>query len=386
MTRVLWTGAVADLSGYGVASKEYVRALDSVGVDVAVDVRSFEDWKNQVLVDEILDDRMRLLMSKEQKSQLHVIHLTPDNLVDYEKNEKIKICYFAWETSLVPAAWVEILNRIPVEIWVPCEYLVDVCVNSGITVPVFAIPHAIPVPPSDKLPITKIVLPQDRYKFYSIFQWSERKNPTGLITAYYEEFDENDMVCLVLKTYRTSAEIGEKEEIRKEISELKKKIRGSKAPPIILIDDLVGVDGIFAIHYNCDCYVTMARSEGFAIPLYESASMGKPVIAPRYSAFLDHLDDDNSYLIDVPDEVAVDNMKHISDMYTDDMVWGDPSVDSCRKRMREVFEDQVAAKDKGEAIKQHISRVLSYEAIGRLMKDRLDAVFLQKCVPRRGSK
>jgi glycosyltransferase involved in cell wall biosynthesis len=314
-------------------------------------------------------------MSRDPKAQLHVIHLTPDNLVDYEKNGKTKICYFAWETSLVPPEWVQVLNRIPVEIWVPCRYMVDVCARSGITVPVVAIPHAMPVLLDDKRPVTRIKLPQDRYKFYSIFQWSERKNPIGLITAYYREFDADEKVCLVLKTYRNSADAGEKELIRSEITELKRQLRGSKAPPIILIDDLVGVGGIFAIHYNCDCYVTMTRSEGFAIPVYEAASMGKPVIAPRYSSFVDHLDDQNSYLIDVPEEVPVDNMKHISDMYTENMVWGNPSIDSCREMMRSVFEDQKAAMAKGKAIQDYVSQALSYEAIGRLMKSRLDAVF-----------
>lgn len=383
MTKVLWTGAVKDLSGYGVASREYVMALDAVGVDVAVEARSFEDWKSPVLVDEILCDRMRLLMSKDTKAQLQVIHLTPDNLADYEKNNKTKIAYFAWETSRIPPQWVQALNRIPVEIWVPCKYMVDVCRKSGITVPVVDIPHAIPLPPDNKRPVVKIKLPQDRYKFYSIFQWSSRKNPIGLIAAYYQEFSVHDQVCLVLKTYRNNADATEKEEIRKEISALKNKIRGQKAPPIVLIDDLVGVNGIFAIHYNCDCYVTMTRSEGFGIPVYVSASMGKPVIVPRYSAFLDHFNDDNAFMIDVPGEVPVKGMKHISDMYSEDMLWGDPSIASCRKMMRAAYNDQAAARVKGEAARQHVGEVLSYEAIGRRMKDRLDGVFVRHCMPRR---
>lgn len=375
MTKVLWTGAVSDLSGYGVASREYVRALDSVGVDVAVDARSFENWKSQALVDEILDNRMRLLMAREQKAPLHVIHLTPDNLVDYEKNGKTKICYFAWETSLIPPAWVRLLNRVPVEVWVPCEYMVEVCHRSGVSVPVVPIPHAIPIPSSDKLPVTKIKLPQERYKFYSIFQWAERKNPAGLITAYYQEFCAEDNVCLVLKTYRHSANQEEKKDLRKEITALKNKICGLSAPPIILIDDLVGVGGIFSIHYNCDCYVTMTRSEGFGLPIFEAAAMSRPVIVPRYSAFLDHFNDSNAFMIDVPEEIPVENMKHISDMYTEDMFWGNPSIGSCRKMMRAVYENQLAAKDMGEAARQHVGRVLSYEAVGHLMKDRLDAVF-----------
>lgn len=374
MTRVLWTGAVSDLSGYGVASREYVRALDSVGVDVSVDIRSFEDWKNQILVDEILDNRMRLLMKKDDKARLRVIHLTPDNLSEYGKDGKIKICYFAWETTRIPASWVQLLNEVPVEIWVPCHYMVDACNRSGIGVPVHVIPHAIPVPKAKIQPSIKLDLPKNKYKFYSIFQWSERKNPVGLIKAYYEEFDAKEPVCLVLKTYRNSATIEEKRALRKEIIELKKSLKGPDAPPLVLIDDLVGVGGILAIHDACDCYVTMTRSEGFCIPVCEAAAMGKPVIIPGYSAFLDHFDETNSYLIDVPEEVPVANMDHISKMYTPDMMWGNPSIESCKKRMREVFEDQMAATEKGEVVREYIKNNLDYKTIGNMIKDRLDAV------------
>lgn len=385
MTKVLWTGAVTDLSGYGVASKEYVRALDAVGVDVAVDLRSFEDWKSKHLVEEVLDTRMRDLMARESKAQLHVIHLTPDNLSDYEKNGKTRISYFAWETSRVPIDWVHALNRSTVEVWVPCNYLVEVCKKSGVSTPVHAIPHAIPLPPLDRKPIVKVSLPADRYKFYSIFQWSERKNPMGLLAAYFREFRAHEPVCLVLKTYRTSADATEKEEIRKEIATLKRKLCGEKGPPVLLIDDLVGVAGIFAIHHGCDCYVTMTRSEGFGIPVFEAASMGRPIIVPRYSAFLDHFNDDNAFMIEVPGEIPVQNMRHISDMYTKDMVWGDPSVESCRKMMRAAFEDRATARQKGEAVRQYVGETLSYQAIGNLIKARLESVFLGHCVPQRGS-
>jgi glycosyltransferase involved in cell wall biosynthesis len=385
MTKVLWTGAVTDLSGYGVASKEYVRALDSVGVDVSVDVRSFEDWKNRSLVDEVLDSRMRALTSRDQKAQLHVIHLTPDNLAEYEKNGKTKISYFAWETSRVPTEWVHALNRIPVEVWVPCQYLVEVCKKSGIATPAHVIPHAITIPPLDQKPIVKVVLPTDRYKFYSIFQWSERKNATGLLTAYYQEFGAGEPVCLVLKTYRMNADVTEREEIRGAIAAIKKKTCGEKGPPVLLIDNLVGAAGIFAIHHGCDCYVTMARSEGFGIPAAEAAAMGNPVIVPRYSAFLDHFSDDNAFMIEVPREIPVQNMKHISSMYTSDMVWGDPSIESCRAMMRGAFKDREAAQKKGEAARRYVGETLSYEAIGNQIKARLDAVFAQHCTPQRGS-
>jgi len=372
--KVLWTGAVFDLSGYGVASREYVRALDAVGVDVAVEARSFESWKPPGLVDEIVDDRLRQMTLKERGARAHVIHLTPDNLRDYRRSDRARICYFAWETSLLPPEWVPLLNEVPVEIWVPCAYMVDVCRRSGITAPVTVVPHAIPLLSDDWQPAHTIKLPEDKFKFYSVFQWSERKNPVGLITAYYQEFRKSDPVCLVLKTYLNTANHKEKRMIREEIARLKLSIRGDDAPSVMLVDDLVGSAAMLAIHRNCSCYVTMTRSEGFCIPAFEAAAMGNPVIVPNYSAFPDHLDDGNSFLIDVPREVPVRNMGHISKMYTEDMLWGDPSVEDCRRLMRQVFEDQAAAKTKGLAARQYVGRALSHTTIGTIIKNRLGEI------------
>jgi len=371
---LLWTGSVLDLSGYGAASREYVRALDAVGVNLSVEARSFEDWKGRILENDILNDRLRFLMGRSQNCDTQVIHLTPDNLLAYRNNGKTRICYFAWETSLVPPPWVQAINETVVEAWVPCKYLVDACVRSGVTVPLAVIPHAIPVPASDWRPKTKITLPEDRYKFYSIFQWSERKNPAGLIQAYYQEFNKNEPVCLVLKTYKTNASLQEKQAVRDEIVKLKTSVKRTKTPPIILVDDLLGTDGVFAVHYHCDCYVTMTRSEGFGIPVGEAASMGKPLIIPNYSAFPEYFDESTAYMIDVPGEIPVENMEHISSLYTDDMSWGDPSIESCRKRMREAFEHRQDAQARGEAARSYVEQNLNHTTIGNLMKRRLQLI------------
>jgi glycosyltransferase involved in cell wall biosynthesis len=371
---ILWTGAILDLSGYGAASREYVRALDAVGVNLSVEARSFEDWKSRILENDVLDARLRFLMGRSQDCSTQVIHLTPDNLLAYRNNGKTRICYFAWETSLVPPPWVQAINETVVEAWVPCEYLVDACVRSGVTVPLAVIPHAIPVPALDWKPKTKLTLPEDRYKFYSIFQWSARKNPVGLIEAYYREFNGGEPVCLVLKTYKTNASLQEKQAVRDEITKLKASTKRSRTPPIILIDDLLGTDGVFAVHYHCDCYVTMTRSEGFGIPTFEAASMGKPLIIPNYSAFPEHFDEDTAYMIDVPGEIPVENMEHISSLYTDDMSWGDPSIENCRKRMREAFEHRQDAQARGEAARSYVEQNLNHTTIGNLMKRRLQLI------------
>ncbi len=372
--KVLYTGAIKDLSGYASAARDYVRSLDAVNVDVSIDTRTFESQSSR-LVEEVIERNMWAMMGKPRDAHLHIIHLTPDNYRPYAANQKTRIGYFAWETSRLPRSWVWPINDICKEVWVPCKYLADVSVNSGVTIPVHVIPHAIPLPPLDFNPACFINgIPEDKFRFYSIFQWSERKNPLNTLRAYYQEFSKSDPVVFILKTYRVGNATTERDYIRREISKLKRSTRGPDCPPVILIEEFLGAAEIQAIHHFGDCYVSMARSEGFGIPAFEAAAHGNPVIIPNYSAFPEYFTEETSYLVDVPNEVPIQEMKHISILYTGDMVWGDPSVSDCQRQMRSVFDYQDTAKQKGLAAREYVRNHLSYQAIGRLMKSRLECI------------
>jgi len=133
---------------------------------------------------------------------------------------------------------------------------------------------------------------------------------------------------------------------------------------------------VYNLHVDTDeSYTVSGIATHNCIPVFEAAAMGKPVIVPNYSAFPEHFNDWNSYLVDVPNEISVGNMSHISPLYTGDMLWGDPSIPSCRQKMREVFGNQEAAKEKGRLAKEYVKEYLNYEAIGRIMKGRLESIY-----------
>ncbi len=260
---VLYTGAVKDLSGYAAAARDYIRSLDTVGVDVAVDVRTFERQSRR-LQEEVVERRMWEMMGKHPNAPIHIIHLTPDNYSDYTQNAKYRIGYFAWETSKLPPAWIKPINEVCREVWVPCQYLADVSISSGVRVPIRVLPHAVPLPLADFKPSSSITgIPEDNFKFYSIFQWSNRKNPINTLLPYFLEFNRNDPVVFILKTYRVGNARTERDYIRREISRLKKVTKGPNCPPVLLIEEFLSSREIQDIHHFSDCYVSMSRSEGF---------------------------------------------------------------------------------------------------------------------------
>lgn len=375
--KVLWTGAIPDLSGYGSATREYIRSLLRVGVEVFLDVKSFEPWRSPHLDQRLSDKDLFSLSTKKTDAHFQVIHLTPDHFNNRKASKLNKrIGVFAWETDLLPSRWIKCINESGmIELWVTSDYVKQACTKSGIKIPTYVVPHAILPMKEPYIPSCEIEgLKSDHYNFYTIFQFSERKNPTGILKAYLNEFSKNDLVTLIIKSYRLSDDKGEKNLLREEINTIRNSIKTDNAPRILLIDSLLSADEVFDIHHYADCCVCMARSEGFGLTVFEGMSFGNPVITPNYSAFVEFLNNDISYLVDTPKEIHVDNMSHISNLYTKDMKWGDPDVDSCRRAMRDVFENRELARQKGLAGKEYVKNNLSHEVVGSIMKDRLETL------------
>jgi hypothetical protein len=94
------------------------------------------------------------------------------------------IGYTVWETTHLPDGWVEKCNKMDA-IWVPSEWNVDIFKQCGVQVPVKKIEHTLDPSEIHGGRLDKsLCLPENKFIFYSIFQWNERKNPQTLIMAF----------------------------------------------------------------------------------------------------------------------------------------------------------------------------------------------------------
>jgi len=124
---------------------------------------------------------------------------------------------------------------------------------------------------------------------------------------------------------------------------------------------------------RADCYVSLHRAEGFGLTLGETMALGKPVIATGFSANLDFMTSDNSYLVRYQ-EVEVGRE---GENYPASGTWAEPDLEHAAQLMREVWERQDEARARGERAQREITEPFSLEAIGetaRLRLKRLAAV------------
>jgi glycosyltransferase involved in cell wall biosynthesis len=90
------------------------------------------------------------------------------------------------------------------------------------------------------------------------------------------------------------------------------------------------------IHVIGDCYVSLCRSEGFGLPIYEAFKYGKRIIATGYGGYMDFLTENHPGLVKFRMD-KVSGMESFSKLYTDDAEWAIPDLDHASELMRKEY-------------------------------------------------
>lgn len=366
---VRWVAPLLDGSGYAEAGRNYVAALSTVGVNVTAESVTFESSRSNY---GRAGEFAQAAISNKVNCAINVVFLTPDHFPIYRKAGSYNIGLFDWETDFLPPQWVTACNEMD-EIWVPCRWTAEVTRKSKVTRPIYVFGHC--ASPDDYTDGPKLSFPgidPSWYKFYSIFQWTERKNPRGLLRAYLTAFTNKDPVALILKTYRGNYSEGEQKAIVSEIEKVKAEVGGTHQPKLMAILGMMTKDEMQALHRTGDCFSLIHRSEGWGLPHFEACLMGKPVITTNYSANLEFTKPNNSYLVDFT-MTPVRGMDWIK-WYTNDMMWGDPDIAHCRTLMKHVYNNRAEAQKKGALAREYAQKNFSWQAIGSKMKARLSEI------------
>jgi len=205
------------------------------------------------------------------------------------------ITYQPWEYGSLPASWVEPMNRVIDEVWVPTTYVRDCFVRSGVDADkVAVVPYGID-PDRFRPDVAPMQLPtRKRHRFLFVGGTIARKGTDLLLDAYIAAFKAEDDVCLIIKdlgasTFYRGQGMGER---------IKQLQRDPNVPEILYLDSELPATAMPGLFTACQYLVHPYRGEGFGLPIAEAMACGLAVIVPRYGACLDFCDESVAYFVD----------------------------------------------------------------------------------------
>ncbi|MGH8000673.1 MAG: glycosyltransferase, partial [Brasilonema sp.] len=355
------SGYVNSEFGLGEGVRSTLRALEAVNIPFVINNCTFNTNHRKL-------DSTYTEFSDDNPYPINIIHVNGDMMnffinsvgIEYFKN-KYNIGFWAWELPDFPKEWLRAFNLFD-EIWTPSSYSVESIAPLS-PVPVIKVMHSIslPQPVASK---QELGLPDNKFIFLFIFDFYsvfERKNPIAVIEAFQRAFAKNDEVLLVLK-FSNAKHFSEK---YKQLKDFVKSFKNIK-----LIDNLLLKNDINALIYNCDCYASLHRSEGFGLTIAEAMFYGKPVIATDYSGNTDFINMSNSFPVKYSLTTLTEDYAH----YKRGNTWAEPDVDHAAYLMQYVFNNYEEAKQIGAKASEDIKSCLSPKVIGQKMKNRLEYI------------
>jgi glycosyltransferase involved in cell wall biosynthesis len=366
--KIAYLSVYRDGTGYGNSARDFIKCLSQQGADV-VPVW-FTLNSRPANIDKDIPIRNDL-----DGVDVVIQQTIPNSFVRIAGVRNIGLFY--WESSSFKSSGWQYSCNLMDDIWMTTNDQIQAAKESGVKSILTEVTR-----PSDftKYSVDYKAPPipdeiKDTYKFYTISDYSYRKNIASTVTAFLSEFSARDNVSLIIKTYvdgkGPSESLGH---IKEAISSVKSEIRRAEKdyPKIVIITDVLSDNEILGMHQHFDCYVTASRGEGECIPAFDAASFKKPVIATHWNGISKMFDLDYEptvkSMIKKP-VFAMSKTAIVPGLYSHNEWWMEGSLWEMMQKMRAAAE----GKYKQVAINNYSKMVdkFSYETVGPKLMEAL---------------
>lgn len=351
-----------DGTGYGGASTDLALALDACGAHVVcrrlrLDGRDYEP-----------PARLRTLLghphARPYDACLQV--LLPHQM---RRAPFPTFGYFFWETDhFRNSSWPRALDRLDGVI-VPAGSTRNACTASGVRPPVRVVPLPADVSRYERdcepLPALAKV---DAHKFYTVGEFTPRKDLKSVLTAYYLEFRRSESVHFVVKADKPGVAPGEfQNEFARWNHKLKESLKlhrdPDRYPPVTLVNQRLTDDEMVRLHRSCDTFVQASRGEGWGRVGFDAMALGRTPVVPLHTGYLAWADESVVYAVGSASTNCSGAVDSFCDLYRGDEEWRQADIGGLRRAMRLAFADEALRRAKARA---GLARAyqFSYEAVG----------------------
>jgi glycosyltransferase involved in cell wall biosynthesis len=353
-------GHVTGEYGLGESVRSNIRSIEAANIPYKLKDLSV-DWHRN------LDDTYTNF-SDDNPYPINLIQVNPHGEFfqiigsEYFQNH-YNVGYWAWELPDMIPGWEPAFSLFD-EIWTPSNHCAE-SISAVSPIPVLKIMHSIALP-QPFIGREQLGLSKDKFIFLFMFDFHStlaRKNPQGLIESFKKAFGKsNEDVCLVIKFSNAEHHPHHRERLNKLVEGY---------PSIKFIEGHLKKEEVNALLYNCDCYVSLHRAEGFGLTMAEAMFYGKPVIATAYSSNIEFMNVGNSFLVKYQ---LVPNADDYGSFPKGSSIWAEPDIDHAASLMQYVFHNYEQAQQVGAIAANEIKSLLSPLVIGKKIKRRLEYI------------
>lgn len=174
---------------------------------------------------------------------------------------------------------------------------------------------------------------EKKYTFYTESTGIVRKNISGILKYFLEEFTSEDNVRLLIKL----------NEIPKDrLLDIKNILKDyPNRPEVIFLNKRLPKEYLYSLEKGIDCYVCLSHMEGFCIPLLNAILLKKDVITldTKISGYKDFVNKENSILLPTK-EIDLIETPDNSWIYSKGSKWEDTDYNEYKKALRKVFKGE----------------------------------------------
>ncbi len=362
---VLFIGYAEAALGLGEVFRNMLTALDSAGMPFAI--YPFSKDVETRRIGPFLETRY----DRDGVYDINVALMATNQLPHYfsELRKQVEGCQYNilqtyWELAEAPLVWLPLLERID-ELWVPNSYIANAfqpIFHRKITV----IPANVNINRKQNYAREYFGLEDDRFYFIFSFDYyssTARKNPLGVALAFGCAFPDPKMkVGLLIKSTGPGELDPTVSQQLKNISTIDKRVT--------VLDCSIDRDEMLSLIDDCDCYVSLHRSEGFGLGMAEALALGKPVIATDYSGNRDFLTETTGF----PVPFSLRKLMPGEYPLGEGQSWAEPDLEVAIRYMRIVFANREERERRSLCGKQFIEEHYSGRIAARAIMDRLHEI------------